>query len=71
MRCLIRNKATLSRVADLVGEPIEFATTRGGTDHRIDAYLPDGRIIYVYRDGTTEPSNIRWEPRKPRHARPA
>jgi hypothetical protein len=61
---MARNKITnpkmLARLAAIVGRPVVHAWTRGGTDHRKDAGLADGSIVHVYKDGTTEPSDIRW-----------
>ena len=60
----ITNPKTLARISVIVGQPIVHALTRGGTDHRIDACLPDGSVINVYKDGVTEPSDIRWRSRE-------
>ena len=35
--------------------------TRGGTDHRVDIGLSDGRIFFVYLDGLIEQSHIGWK----------
>lgn len=59
----ITNPKTLAKIASIVGQPIAHAVTRGGTDHRVDACLPDGSILHVYKDGTTEPCPWRWASR--------
>lgn len=55
----ITNPRTLQRLAEQTQRPIVGALTRGGTDHRIDAFEADGTTWCVYKDGSVERSDIR------------
>lgn len=35
-------------------------TCRGGSDHTVHLYLADGSVVALYRDGTSEISEIGW-----------
>lgn len=51
----ITNPRKLRQLGAKIGQPVIVALTRGGTDHRIDCKLADGRDVSLYRDGTIEP----------------
>lgn len=55
----ITNPRALQRLAEQTQRPIVGALTRGGTDHRIDAFESDGTVWCVYKDGSVERSDIR------------
>lgn len=59
-RSVISNPKKLRRLAELVKAPVVKAFARGGTDHRIDICLADGRIVSLFKDGTMEVSEYRW-----------
>ena len=62
-RNLITDPKKLAHYSALIGREVVTAWTRGGTDHRVDAGLPDGSIVRIYKDGTFEDDPfIRWEP---------
>ena len=50
MRCVIGPKK-VRRLAKRTGLPVVRAMTRGGTDHRIDLFLGDGRTMMLWPTG--------------------
>lgn len=44
------------------GLPIVKVMVRGGTDHRRDLCLEDGRIVHLWNDGTMDESKLRHVP---------
>ena len=50
----------IKRLREKTGLPVITALTRGGTDHRIDLCLDDGSVVHMYRDGSMEKSDIKW-----------
>lgn len=51
-------KKTNKLIAE-TGLPIVAVLVRGGTHHRRDLCLSDGRVVHLYRDGSQELSPIR------------
>jgi hypothetical protein len=43
------------------GLPVHAALVRGGTEHRIDLWLADGRIVRLWPDGSLEPTESTWD----------
>lgn len=48
MRNAITKPKTLRRLEAIVGKPIAFAMTRGGTNHRIDIGCKDGTVYELF-----------------------
>lgn len=51
MRNRITNPKKLRRLSERVGFPVVSALTRGGTDHRVDFVLGDGRRGSIWPGG--------------------
>ena len=54
MRCSIKKHSKIMALSQKLGRKVVSATCRGGTNHRIDAYLENGMCVSLYRDGTVE-----------------
>ena len=59
-RCKIGEKK-IKKYRQQTGLPIVRALARGGTNHRIDLCLKDGTVMYWYKDGSMEKTNLRWK----------
>ena len=40
------------------GLPVVAVLVRGGTNHRRDLCLSDGRVVHLYKDGTMQVSDL-------------
>lgn len=60
MRQLLGPKK-VAALAQSTGLPLEKVMVRGGTDHRRDLCLTDGRIFYLDRNGEIEDSGMNWK----------
>lgn len=49
----------VQKLRGLLGLPIVGAFARGGTEHRLDLCLEDGRILHLYPDGSIEEATFR------------
>jgi hypothetical protein len=59
MRNTITNPKTIRRLERETGLKIDWAQTRGGTDHRYDLYCTDGTGYDYYRGGKPTPNGSR------------
>lgn len=56
----MRQKLGAKKIAKLkreLGLNIVKVLVRGGTDHRKDLFLPDGSVMYLFKDGTIFETN--------------
>lgn len=51
MRCRLRVGKAMRIGKEIGRDDVVGGSVRGGTDHRVDLILIDGRIVSVYRDG--------------------
>ena len=57
------NAKKTERLAMNTGLPVVWVHVRGGTNHRRDLCLNDGRVFYLFPDGTIEDPKITWRER--------
>ena len=49
----------VAKLRQQTGLPVIAVQVRGNTGHRKDLFLDDGRIVYLYLDGTMQVSEFR------------
>jgi hypothetical protein len=61
MRCRITNPKKLKKIGNLLGREVAMASTRGGTNHRIDVGCSDGTAWHVWQKDRIEKMNAKYE----------
>lgn len=65
MRCRITNTKKRRKLESIVGKPVIYAMTRGGTGHRIDIGCEDGTFYRLWPDGHLEQdTKAQWDSEK-------